>query len=59
MELLRYCLKCYLELGKQEWETIIVLDDMWVMQCPRCRTIYSCFSDGTILIIDRSFYQGL
>ncbi len=50
MELLDYCLKCYLSLSSTEWELVYSFAGMWVIRCPRCRTLHTCFSDGTIEI---------
>ncbi len=50
MEVLDYCLKCYLTLSGKDWELVFSLPNMLVIRCPRCRTMHTCFADGTIKI---------
>lgn len=45
---LEYCLKCYLPLPASEWELVYSLPHMLVVRCPRCRTMQTYFTDGTI-----------
>ena len=50
MEALKYCLNCLLELGDDDWELVLVLDDQVVFRCPKCKSIHNCYSNGTIII---------
>lgn len=50
MKKLQYCLQCYSDLKNEDWEVLILIDSIWVLRCPVCKTVHTYYSDGSIRI---------